>query len=270
MRLHVQNVMLSLLACAAGSAAAQQTFHEVDYLLRIGADALEVGGVGVDGQPVYPQRVRSGVFGAEGFPNFTNDPGVDAELGELVPGMFVGFDLTAAVRAWDGDFDQISDDTITVRKSGINTVSPMSDMVVPGIVFGQANLDNGAGFHHHVQFLLDPALGGSPSGLWLLEWELWTDAPGVERSEPLYIVFAQGDGEDELDDAVQWVRDNLVSQPCVADIATPFGQLNFFDVSAYIGLYNSQDPSADLAAPFGTWNFFDISAFIAAYNAGCP
>lgn len=47
-------------------------------------------------------------------------------------------------------------------------------------------------------------------------------------------------------------------------------QLNFFDVSAFIGLYNAQDPRADLAAPFGQFNFFDIAAFISNFNAGCP
>lgn len=56
----------------------------------------------------------------------------------------------------------------------------------------------------------------------------------------------------------------------VADVAEPYGTLNFFDVSAYIALYNTQDPAADLADPTGVWNFFDISAFIAEYNAGCP
>ena len=46
--------------------------------------------------------------------------------------------------------------------------------------------------------------------------------------------------------------------------------MNFFDLAAYLSLYNAQDPAADFAAPFGTFNFFDIAAFIAAYNAGCP
>lgn len=57
---------------------------------------------------------------------------------------------------------------------------------------------------------------------------------------------------------------------CAADLAEPFGTLNFFDVSAFIGLYNARDDSADLAEPFGEWNFFDVSAFIGVYNAGCP
>lgn len=56
----------------------------------------------------------------------------------------------------------------------------------------------------------------------------------------------------------------------VADVAEPFGTLNFFDVSTFVSLYNNQDPSADLADPIGVWNFFDISTFINEYNAGCP
>ncbi|MEM9374196.1 MAG: GC-type dockerin domain-anchored protein, partial [Planctomycetota bacterium] len=59
--------------------------------------------------------------------------------------------------------------------------------------------------------------------------------------------------------------------PCnAADTAAPFGTLNFFDISAYIGLFNAGDPAADLAAPFGSLNFFDISTYIGIFNAGCP
>lgn len=55
-----------------------------------------------------------------------------------------------------------------------------------------------------------------------------------------------------------------------ADLAAPFGVLNFFDLSAYLGLFNAGDPAADLAAPFGTLNFFDLSAYLGLFNAGCP
>jgi subtilisin family serine protease len=57
---------------------------------------------------------------------------------------------------------------------------------------------------------------------------------------------------------------------CPADLAEPLGVLNFFDLSAYLGLYNAGDAGADLAEPFGVFNFFDISAYLASYNAGCP
>ena len=48
------------------------------------------------------------------------------------------------------------------------------------------------------------------------------------------------------------------------------GVFNFFDVAAFIQLFNAQDPRADLAAPAGTFNFFDVAAYIGLYNAGCP
>ncbi len=55
-----------------------------------------------------------------------------------------------------------------------------------------------------------------------------------------------------------------------ADLAAPFGSLNFFDLATYLDLYNAQDPAADLAAPAGVFNFFDLAAYLDFYNAGCP
>jgi hypothetical protein len=57
---------------------------------------------------------------------------------------------------------------------------------------------------------------------------------------------------------------------CAADFAAPWGQLNFFDMTAYLDLYQAGDPQADIAAPFGTLNFFDVSAYVALFDAGCP
>jgi hypothetical protein len=61
---------------------------------------------------------------------------------------------------------------------------------------------------------------------------------------------------------------NLVYD-CKADFNGD-GQINFFDVTAFIAAYNAGEPTADFAAPFGVFNFFDVSAFISAFNAGCP
>ena len=57
---------------------------------------------------------------------------------------------------------------------------------------------------------------------------------------------------------------------CPADLAPPEGQLNVFDLFAYLDLYNSADPGADWAAPFGTINVFDLFAYLDAFGAGCP
>jgi hypothetical protein len=58
--------------------------------------------------------------------------------------------------------------------------------------------------------------------------------------------------------------------PCPADLAEPFGELNFFDVSRFLAMFAAQDDAADFAEPFGQWDFFDVSAYLSAFNAGCP
>ena len=54
-----------------------------------------------------------------------------------------------------------------------------------------------------------------------------------------------------------------------ADLAEPFGELNFFDVSAFLSAYNAQEPGADINGD-GEYNFFDVSSFLTEFNAGCP
>lgn len=54
-----------------------------------------------------------------------------------------------------------------------------------------------------------------------------------------------------------------------ADIAEGFGQLDFFDVSAFIGLFSSGDLDADLTDD-GVLDFFDISQFLTIFAQGCP
>ncbi|MEM9372488.1 MAG: agmatine deiminase family protein [Planctomycetota bacterium] len=96
----------------------------------------------------------------------------------------------------------------------------------------------------------------------------WT-APDVGSTDArLRLVIRDPDGNESFDDSD--VSFTITGTSCPADLAEPFGALNFFDISAYIGLFNAGDTAADLAEPFGTVNFFDISAYIAAFNAGCP
>lgn len=62
----------------------------------------------------------------------------------------------------------------------------------------------------------------------------------------------------------------VLGSDCPADIALPFGELNFFDLSVFLSWYNQQDPRADIGQPTGVFNFFDVAAYIGLYNAGCP
>ena len=55
---------------------------------------------------------------------------------------------------------------------------------------------------------------------------------------------------------------------CPADL-TGDGNLDFFDVSAFLGAYSAMDPAADFDGN-GVFDFFDVSAFLGAFSAGCP
>jgi hypothetical protein len=91
-----------------------------------------------------------------------------------------------------------------------------------------------------------------------------TNPARIEANRFRGYAWGENIGWINLDDPNVFVR--LV---CGADINAD-GLLNFFDVAAYIALYNASNPAADLAAPFGTLNFFDLAAYITLYNAGCP
>lgn len=55
--------------------------------------------------------------------------------------------------------------------------------------------------------------------------------------------------------------------PCPADLNGD-GQLNFFDISIYLGLYAQRDPAADINGD-GAFNFFDIAAYLGLFDDGC-
>jgi len=56
--------------------------------------------------------------------------------------------------------------------------------------------------------------------------------------------------------------------PCAADLNED-GELNFFDVSAFLSAFTAGDLAADFTGD-GKFNFFDVSAFLAAFTDGCP
>jgi len=55
-----------------------------------------------------------------------------------------------------------------------------------------------------------------------------------------------------------------------ADLAEPFGQLDFTDVTTFLVAFGAMAPEADLAAPIGQWDFSDVTAFLGLFGAGCP
>lgn len=48
------------------------------------------------------------------------------------------------------------------------------------------------------------------------------------------------------------------------------GEVNFFDVSAFLQAFGADSPAADIAPPFGTLDFFDVTLYLSRYGQGCP
>ena len=65
-----------------------------------------------------------------------------------------------------------------------------------------------------------------------------------------------------------FVYDKPQGNTCPVDLNND-GELNFFDVSAFIVAFSQGDLGVDFTGD-GSLNFFDVSAFIIAYTEGCP
>lgn len=59
------------------------------------------------------------------------------------------------------------------------------------------------------------------------------------------------------------------NQACSIADFTGDGELNFFDVSAFLSAFTNNSPQSDLTGD-GLYNFFDVSAFLNAFASGCP
>lgn len=84
-----------------------------------------------------------------------------------------------------------------------------------------------------------------------------------------------GDGVYRFDlqsgDFMQFYPAHAAMFVAITDCRTDFtcdGNLNFWDISQFLLLFQANAPWADLTGD-GSFNFFDVSAFLAEYSAGC-
>ena len=132
----------------------------------------------------------------------------------------------------------------------------------------------GIGFNPQFETGLDFAADGTLYALIQGFDEIQPDV-FVEISSHLYTINPANGAATDLGvvqsggtwDAVTLVIDEG-TPVCLADL-TGDGELNFFDVSAFLSAFASNDPVADFTGD-GLFNFFDVSAFLTAFSAGCP
>jgi len=125
-----------------------------------------------------------------------------------------------------------------------------------------------------VAVMMDVIQGANPArmdpqgqGAGSLSWLFYNPKPNLDDLGSSPFILRMSDSP--FIGAWMVQADGINAALCVADVAEPFGVLNFFDVAAFIGMFNAQDPAADLAEPFAVWNFFDLVAFLEAFGDGC-
>lgn len=62
----------------------------------------------------------------------------------------------------------------------------------------------------------------------------------------------------------------ITPEPCVADVAEPFGTLDIDDVLTFLNAFAAGEALADVAPPTGSFDIDDVLTFLAAFGAGCP
>lgn len=85
------------------------------------------------------------------------------------------------------------------------------------------------------------------------------------------LISSSGSGQrdqDQVNASVDASFQILTGDACPADLNGD-GNLDFFDVSAFLTAFTAMDSIADFTGD-GAFNFFDVSAFLSAYGDGCP
>ncbi len=140
----------------------------------------------------------------------------------------------------------------------ISTIPPSAGVLTPETLEGPFTLDgsgSGGGYATlHWPILGRPALEGD---VVFMQWRVSDPGAvgGVALSRTARVeLFCNGD----------------CPSTCPADLALPYGALDFSDVTAFLNAFASMDPAADLAAPEGAFDFSDVTAFLGMFGAGCP
>ncbi len=200
-------------------------------------------------------------------------------------------DLTAGLQVID-----VSDPTTPTILGSVDTPSLALDVAVSGAVAYVAN--HGSGLV--VIDVFDPsspeiiatvetpdrASSIAVSGTTVYVADYANGLQVLDVSDPASPVFL---GSVDTPDAAQGIRVSgsvayvvdgssglqIVDVSCggacnAADLAEPYGVLDYSDVFAFLVAFGNSEPAADLAEPLGVFDYSDVFEFLVAFGAGCP
>jgi len=247
---------LSLAAGAAGQ-------HAGDISLGIVGGAIQTAAF--DGAATTPRRVFGATCGDTGVAHFTSNPGFDALPGTFIQGSRTGFTPLAGLRRFAGDAlaPVTGGEELEVRFLTLSAVIGVN--ATPG--FDLAVQSNG-GWHRHFNFTLRSAGGSAPApGVYVAEFELYSNDGVTLPSAPFWIVFNDGASAAEHESAIAWVAANLADggTRCPGDLDGD-GAVGAPDLAAALSAWGT--PDADLTGD-GDTNAADLAEVLSAWGA-CP
>ncbi len=163
------------------------------------------------------------------------------------------------------------------NRAGFSTYGPGLFISAPGAAVLTTDRSGSAGYGPNAWTTIDGTSFASPYAAGVAALVLSVDpALSPEQVADILAATAVDKGEPGYDTGYGWgfIKAGAAVQAaagsgCAPDL-TGDGSLNFFDLAAYLDLYNAGSPAADIAAPLGVLNFFDLAAYLDLYNAGCP
>lgn len=229
-------------------------------------------------------------------------PGTTAQPGTMT-GQVVIDNLDVTLQGGAGNGGNDADDVITVEinvyEGAVASFSPDTTLDELLLDLGVIQLGSGDAIAAFDFYNIAPASTGAPMDIELVSAVGDTDAVttsfsplssipagGAEMAIATLSDAAEGQFEAVFTFAVFNDR-GLFAQPgpaqeltltitgevagvaCPADLAAPFGTLNFFDVLAFLTAYGQQDPIADINDD-QVINFNDALLYLGQFNAGCP
>jgi len=240
------------------------TLHDLDVILEVVDGEITTNRV-TAGNTTEPERV----FDADMISFFgnivTNDPGINSGLGALPAFTVFSLDLAAPLKRWNGDgFDGVDPaHYLEIEHNNQVAQSPMSEgVVVTGPLMNATEFGD---VHNHPDNFL--VIDEQP-GIYL--GTLRITSATLEDSEDFYFVYrwepTSGDlvaAEAEQQLAIEWVRDNVVSDPCPTDFNDD-GVTDSSDLATLLAAWET--PGVDLDGD-GNTQSGDLAILLAAWGA---
>jgi len=234
--------------------------QQVDYILDTGVGTFNIGPSQFDANMTWLNSFDT----IEGGEVITN---ISVSFGDIEDNDGnIGSDLVTVAILKDPNNDHDPADAILLSTMQVQWVDtgfgefvdyPIEPTQIEGVFFVAVMMDV---IQRSNAASMDPNSPTAGSQSWLF----YNPKPNLEDlgSSPFVLHM----GESAFRGA--WMIRATGESVCLGDF-TGDGELNFFDVSAFLTLFSSQDSAADLNND-GELNFFDVSLFLNYFVTGCP